>query len=65
MQTLPQTSEVEGAPTRGWAAGHSQRAHLASRAPIAKDCADGGLADCGLERATFRFRDLGPPRSPT
>eukprot|EP00969_Alexandrium_andersonii_P253863 11220121-Alexandrium_andersonii.AAC.1 len=33
---------------------------LASRAPIAKECADCGLADCGLERATSRFCDFGP-----
>eukprot|EP00969_Alexandrium_andersonii_P351304 15435146-Alexandrium_andersonii.AAC.1 len=37
---------------------------MASRAPIAKDCADYGLADCGLEHAGWRFRDLGPPRGP-
>eukprot|EP00969_Alexandrium_andersonii_P185949 8216060-Alexandrium_andersonii.AAC.1 len=36
---------------------------LASRAPIvAKDCADCGLEDCGLELASPRFRALGPPR---
>eukprot|EP00969_Alexandrium_andersonii_P036211 1586369-Alexandrium_andersonii.AAC.1 len=27
-----------------------------------RDCADCGLADCGLEPATPRFRDLGPPQ---
>eukprot|EP00969_Alexandrium_andersonii_P234748 10364853-Alexandrium_andersonii.AAC.1 len=37
---------------------------LASRVPIAKDCADCGLADCRLEFATLRCRALGPPRSP-
>eukprot|EP00969_Alexandrium_andersonii_P199238 8798080-Alexandrium_andersonii.AAC.1 len=36
---------------------------MASHAPRAKDCADCGLADCGLESATSRFRDFGPPRS--
>eukprot|EP00969_Alexandrium_andersonii_P228952 10111621-Alexandrium_andersonii.AAC.1 len=34
---------------------------LASRAPRAKDC---GLADCGLEPSSWRFRDLGHPRGP-
>eukprot|EP00969_Alexandrium_andersonii_P146683 6485971-Alexandrium_andersonii.AAC.1 len=37
---------------------------LASRVPLAKDCADCGLADRGLELASSRFRDLGPPRGP-
>eukprot|EP00969_Alexandrium_andersonii_P156594 6923251-Alexandrium_andersonii.AAC.1 len=37
---------------------------MASRAPIAKDCADCGLADCGLEPATSPFRDFGPPQAP-
>eukprot|EP00969_Alexandrium_andersonii_P025374 1108365-Alexandrium_andersonii.AAC.1 len=31
---------------------------------MAKDCADCGLADCGLEPGTWRFRDLAPPRGP-
>eukprot|EP00969_Alexandrium_andersonii_P127069 5616917-Alexandrium_andersonii.AAC.1 len=35
---------------------------LASRAAIAKDSADCGLADCGLDPVLWRFRDLGPPR---
>eukprot|EP00969_Alexandrium_andersonii_P244844 10818767-Alexandrium_andersonii.AAC.1 len=30
---------------------------------MAKECADCGLADCGLEFANSRFRDLGPPRA--
>eukprot|EP00969_Alexandrium_andersonii_P295632 13068298-Alexandrium_andersonii.AAC.1 len=30
---------------------------------MAKDCRDRGLADCGLELATWRFRGLGPPRA--
>eukprot|EP00969_Alexandrium_andersonii_P348808 15422688-Alexandrium_andersonii.AAC.1 len=29
---------------------------LASHSPRAKDCADCGLEDCGLEFATSRFR---------
>eukprot|EP00969_Alexandrium_andersonii_P154385 6824508-Alexandrium_andersonii.AAC.1 len=39
---------------------------LASFAPIAKDCADWGLADCGLvaELAKMRFRGFGPPQAP-
>eukprot|EP00969_Alexandrium_andersonii_P175250 7750110-Alexandrium_andersonii.AAC.1 len=37
---------------------------LASRAAIAKACADCGLEDCGLQPASWRFRDLGPPRGP-
>eukprot|EP00969_Alexandrium_andersonii_P276009 12200046-Alexandrium_andersonii.AAC.1 len=37
---------------------------LASRAPRATDSADCGLADCGLEPTSSRFRDLGPPRGP-
>eukprot|EP00969_Alexandrium_andersonii_P268663 11872488-Alexandrium_andersonii.AAC.1 len=37
---------------------------LASRAPRAKACADCGLADCGLEPASWRLRGLGPPRGP-
>eukprot|EP00969_Alexandrium_andersonii_P302367 13365837-Alexandrium_andersonii.AAC.1 len=36
---------------------------LASPAPIAKDCAHCGLADCGLELATTRLRGFGPPSS--
>eukprot|EP00969_Alexandrium_andersonii_P213952 9448522-Alexandrium_andersonii.AAC.1 len=36
---------------------------LGSRAPRAKDCADCGLAGCGLECAIGRFRDLGPPQA--
>eukprot|EP00969_Alexandrium_andersonii_P215408 9514563-Alexandrium_andersonii.AAC.1 len=36
-----------------------------SRAPMAKDCADCRLADCGLELATSRFQDLGTPLSPS
>eukprot|EP00969_Alexandrium_andersonii_P176717 7813583-Alexandrium_andersonii.AAC.1 len=35
---------------------------LASRAPIATDCVDCGLEDCGLELVTLRFRDFEPPR---
>eukprot|EP00969_Alexandrium_andersonii_P070679 3119732-Alexandrium_andersonii.AAC.1 len=38
---------------------------LASRTPIAKDCADCALADCTLEFVTDRCRDLGSPRLPT
>eukprot|EP00969_Alexandrium_andersonii_P165347 7307429-Alexandrium_andersonii.AAC.1 len=38
---------------------------LASRAPRAKDCADCGLADCGLESVTLRVRDFGPPSRPS
>eukprot|EP00969_Alexandrium_andersonii_P280494 12400971-Alexandrium_andersonii.AAC.1 len=30
---------------------------------MGKDRADCGLADCGLEPASWRFRDFGPPRS--
>eukprot|EP00969_Alexandrium_andersonii_P165152 7299500-Alexandrium_andersonii.AAC.1 len=37
---------------------------LASAGPRGKDHADCGLADCGLELADSRFRDLGPPRGP-
>eukprot|EP00969_Alexandrium_andersonii_P273484 12087442-Alexandrium_andersonii.AAC.1 len=37
---------------------------LASRAPMAKDSADCGLADCGLEHASWRVCDLGHPRGP-
>eukprot|EP00969_Alexandrium_andersonii_P188075 8310756-Alexandrium_andersonii.AAC.1 len=29
-----------------------------------RDCADCGLADCGLELARWRFRNLGPPEAP-
>eukprot|EP00969_Alexandrium_andersonii_P212875 9399888-Alexandrium_andersonii.AAC.1 len=31
---------------------------------MAKDCADCGLADCGLEVALPRFRTVGPPEAP-
>eukprot|EP00969_Alexandrium_andersonii_P203328 8984787-Alexandrium_andersonii.AAC.1 len=31
---------------------------------IAKDCTDCGLEGCGLEPASWQFRDLGPPRGP-
>eukprot|EP00969_Alexandrium_andersonii_P066089 2915231-Alexandrium_andersonii.AAC.1 len=37
---------------------------LASFAPKARACADCGLADRGLEPASWRFRDLGPPSRP-
>eukprot|EP00969_Alexandrium_andersonii_P340845 15065366-Alexandrium_andersonii.AAC.1 len=33
---------------------------LSSRAPRAKDCADCGPEDCGLECAIARFRSFGP-----
>eukprot|EP00969_Alexandrium_andersonii_P038205 1674173-Alexandrium_andersonii.AAC.1 len=36
---------------------------VASRTPIAKECADFGLEDCGLECALCQCRCLGPPRS--
>eukprot|EP00969_Alexandrium_andersonii_P355852 15445331-Alexandrium_andersonii.AAC.1 len=45
-------------------ANDSLRAVPGSRAPGAKDCAECGSADCGLELATLRFRDFGPPRAP-
>eukprot|EP00969_Alexandrium_andersonii_P241848 10680412-Alexandrium_andersonii.AAC.1 len=45
-----------GAPDAAW------QEKLAARAQMAKDCADCGVADCGLELANLRFRDLGPPR---
>eukprot|EP00969_Alexandrium_andersonii_P361671 15458053-Alexandrium_andersonii.AAC.1 len=35
-----------------------------SHAPIAKDCACCGLADCGLEPASLRFRGIGLSRGP-
>eukprot|EP00969_Alexandrium_andersonii_P242874 10729452-Alexandrium_andersonii.AAC.1 len=38
---------------------------LASHAPRAKDCTDCGLADCGLEPASWPVRGLGPPSRPT
>eukprot|EP00969_Alexandrium_andersonii_P024436 1066667-Alexandrium_andersonii.AAC.1 len=38
--------------------------YLASRVPIAKDCADCGLEDCGLKFANSRFRAPGPPQAP-
>eukprot|EP00969_Alexandrium_andersonii_P261074 11541949-Alexandrium_andersonii.AAC.1 len=31
---------------------------------MAKDCADPGLADCGLGSASSHFRSFGPARSP-
>eukprot|EP00969_Alexandrium_andersonii_P234648 10359953-Alexandrium_andersonii.AAC.1 len=37
---------------------------LASDGPRAKDCADCGLADCGLEFRPGRFRAFGPPEAP-
>eukprot|EP00969_Alexandrium_andersonii_P031512 1376219-Alexandrium_andersonii.AAC.1 len=33
---------------------------LGSRAPIAEACADCGVADGGLEPASWRFHGLGP-----
>eukprot|EP00969_Alexandrium_andersonii_P041716 1829201-Alexandrium_andersonii.AAC.1 len=49
---------------RPWRSARSCALLLGSRAPIAKDCADCGLADCGLELARWRFRALRPPRGP-
>eukprot|EP00969_Alexandrium_andersonii_P263682 11655041-Alexandrium_andersonii.AAC.1 len=43
---------------------HTRRQLLASRAPMAKDCAVCGFEDCGLGRISSRFRALGPPRGP-
>eukprot|EP00969_Alexandrium_andersonii_P373603 15484410-Alexandrium_andersonii.AAC.1 len=36
---------------------------LGSRAPRATDCADRGVADCGLEPASWRRRSLRHPQA--